>query len=81
MVLVAGVSAGSHSGGEVAMQMFFLCLPISVAVGYGLTLVSYMPSNIFWVWAPFFVGGLLQAALVLVFVRRFANRRTRRTEN
>lgn len=76
-VLLIGMSAGPHAGGEVAMQMFILCLPSSVPVSMLLSFYNYVPpfasspALILFVWVPFFFGGLLQAALVFTALRRF----------
>lgn len=75
-VLLIGMSAGPHAGGKVAMQMFILCLPGSVPVGMLLSFYNYVPpfpsssAHIFFVWIPFFVGGLFQTALVSTALRR-----------
>lgn len=74
-VLLNGMSAGPHAGGEVAMQMFILCLPSSVLVGMLLSFYNYIPlfalspAFILFVWTPFFVGGLLQVALISTALR------------
>ncbi len=75
VVLVVGMSAGRSSGGEVAMQMFALTLPASLAVGDILVKIDYSPLiinggfHVFSVWLPFFLGALAQALVVLYAAR------------
>ena len=75
LVLFFGLSSSQSAGGEVAMQMFVLTLPISVAVGVTLNAISFSPPlpygnlHVLLVWLPFFIGGLVQALIIFVAVK------------
>jgi len=70
LVLVFGLLAEQSAGGEIAMQMFVLTLPVSIVVGVALNATSYSsPStyeslHVFFVWLPFFIGALAQARII-----------------
>jgi hypothetical protein len=70
LVLVFGLLAEQSAGGEIAMQMFVLTLPVSIVVGVALNAISYSsPStyeslHVFFVWLPFFIGALAQARII-----------------
>ena len=74
LVLVFGLLAGQSAGGEVAMQMFVLTLPVSIAVGVALNAIGYSASStyesvhILFVWLPFFIGGLAQARIIFFLI-------------
>jgi hypothetical protein len=79
-VLVFGMLAGRHAGGEVAMQMFFLTLPVSIGTGVALNTISYSPTStyesldVFLVWLPFFIAGLAQARIIFLIAKLLANK-------
>ena len=74
-VLALALLKGSKAKGEVAMLMFVLTMPLSLAVGAFLNAISFSPPSLnnnlhlFFVWLPFFIGGLVQA-LVIFFVAK-----------
>jgi hypothetical protein len=75
LVLFFGLLAGRHAGGEVAMQMYVLTLPVSLAVGAALNVSSYSPTSthdsllVFLVWVPFFIAGLAQARIIFLIAK------------
>jgi len=80
LVLVFGLLAGQSAGGEVAMQMFVITLPASLAVGVALNAISYSPPltyesvHVFLVWLPFFIGGIAQANIIFFVAKLLANK-------
>ena len=80
LVLVFGLLAGRHAGGEVAMQMFLLTLPISIGTGFALNTISYSPTStydsldIIYAWLPFFIAGLAQARIIFLIAKLLANK-------
>jgi len=79
-VLFFGLLAGRHAGGEVAMQMFLLTLPVSIGTGFVLNTISYSPTStydsleVFLVWLPFFIAGLAQARIIFLIAKLLANK-------
>ncbi len=79
-VLVFGLLAGRHVGGEVAMQMFLLTLPVSIGTGFALNTMSYSPTStydsldIIYAWLPFFIAGLVQARVLFFVAKLLANK-------
>ena len=79
-VLVFGLLAGRHAGGEVAMQMFLLTLPVSIGTGFALNTISYSPTStydsldIIYAWLPFFIAGLAQARAFFLIAKFLANK-------
>jgi hypothetical protein len=80
LVLVFGLLAGRHAGGEVAMQMFLLTLPVSIGTGFALNTISYSPTStydsleIIYAWLPFFIAGLAQARIIFLVAKFLANK-------
>jgi len=78
LVLVFGLLAGRHAGGEVSMQMFLLTLPISICMGAALNTISYSPTStydsleVFLDWLPFFIAGLAQARIIFLIAKLLA---------
>jgi hypothetical protein len=75
LVLISGLRAGGHAGGEVAMQMYLLTLPSSVITGMVLNQISYLHGSapdslhVLKVWVPFFLVGGLQIIALASLVR------------
>jgi hypothetical protein len=80
LVLVFGLLAGGHVGGEVAMRMFLLTLPVSIGTGAALNTISYSPTStpdslhVFLVWLPFFIAGLAQARIIFLIAKLLAKK-------
>ena len=79
-VLVFGMLAGRHAGGEVVMQMYLLTLPVSIGTGFALSTISYSPTStyesldVFLYWLPHFIAGLAQARIIFLIAKILATK-------
>lgn len=89
LLLTNGLTAASTGGGELAMSMFVITLPVSIGTGMLLNAVAYLhqpawgvvsPYVFVWlVWLPNFVAGSVQWVVLMWVAKWLAQRASKRS--